>query len=167
MLPVLDTLLIAMHIPAGVIAVVSGAGAMLSVKGSRTHRRRGRIHLGALAVVCLSGVGLVVTRWPRFPHLLALGLLAAAFAASGYATRRRRRPIAHLVGMGGSYIAMLTAFYVDNGPKLPLWSVLPPVAFWFLPSLLGVPIIVLAVCRRGGGTIARGAGTRSRRSSGR
>ncbi|WP_112274001.1 hypothetical protein [Lentzea terrae] len=28
--------------------------------------------------------------------------------------------------MGGSYIAMLTAFYVDDGPRLPLWQLLPP-----------------------------------------
>ena len=145
---VLDALLLAVHVPAGVIAVISGAGAMLSHKGSTTHRRRGRIYLGALAVVCLSGGGLVATRWPRFPHLLALGVLAASLAASGYATRRRPAPFTHLAAMGGSYIAMLTAFYVDNGPKLPLWNLLPPISFWFLPSAFGIPVIVRAVRRQ-------------------
>ena len=148
MLSVVDTFLLAVHLPAGVIAVISGAGAMLSDKGSSTHRRRGRLYLGALAVVCLSGAGLVATRWPRFPHLLALGVLAASLAAAGYATRRRPAPFAHLAAMGGSYIAMLTAFYVDNGPKLPLWNLLPPISFWFLPSVFGIPIIVRAVRRR-------------------
>jgi uncharacterized membrane protein len=148
LLPALDTLLIAVHVPAGVIAVIIGAGAMRSDKGGRTHRRRGRIYLGALAVACLSGAGLVATRWPRFPHLLALGLVAAALAATGYATRHRPTPVVHLAAMGGSYIAMLTAFYVDNGPKLPLWNLLPPISFWFLPTVLGVPIIVHALRRR-------------------
>ena len=148
MFSVFDAFLLAVHVPAGVVTVISGAGAMLSDKGSSTHRRRGRIYLGALAVACLSGAGLVATRWPRFPHLLALGILAASLAAAGYATRRRPAPLAHLAAMGGSYITMLTAFYVDNGPKLPLWSLLPPIAFWFLPSAFGIPVIVRAVHRR-------------------
>ena len=47
--------------------------------------------------------------------------------------------------MGAGYIAMLTAFYVDNGPHLPLWDRLPPLAFWLLPSAIGVPVIARAV----------------------
>lgn len=148
MLHALDLLLLAVHVPTGVVAVIAGAGAMLSEKGGRTHRRSGKLYLSALAVLFGSGAGLVATRWPRFPHLLALGLLSAALAAAGFATRRRPTPVVHLVAMGASYVAMLTAFYVDNGPKLPLWSLLPPVAFWFLPSALGAPFIVRAVRRR-------------------
>jgi hypothetical protein len=44
---------------------------------------------------------------------------------------------------------MLTAFYVDNGPKLPLWQLLPDIAFWVLPSLIGLPLIARAIARRG------------------
>jgi uncharacterized membrane protein len=145
---VVDALFLAVHVPAGVLAVISGAAAMLSAKGGRAHRRSGRIYLCALAVAFVSGVGLVATRWPRFPHLLVLGLVAAALASVGYATRRRPTPLVHLIAMCGSYIAMLTAFCVDNGPKLPLWNLLPPISFWFLPSVLGVPIIVRAARRR-------------------
>ena len=47
--------------------------------------------------------------------------------------------------MGIGYVAMLTAFYVDNGPHLPLWDRLPPITFWFLPSAVGVPIVIRAV----------------------
>jgi hypothetical protein len=32
--------------------------------------------------------------------------------------------------MGGSYIGMLIAFYVDNGKQLPLWDRLPTAAYW-------------------------------------
>jgi hypothetical protein len=49
--------------------------------------------------------------------------------------------------MGGSYIALLTGFYVDNGPFLPLWNRLPHLTYWLLPSLVGVPLIQVALRR--------------------
>ncbi|SFO35748.1 hypothetical protein SAMN04489713_105223 [Actinomadura madurae] len=39
--------------------------------------------------------------------------------------------------MAVSYITLLTAFDVDNGPRLPLWKLLPPITFWFLPAAIG------------------------------
>jgi len=115
----LDPLVVIIHVPAGMVAVFSGAGAMLVEKGSLTHRRCGRIYLAALAVVFLTGVGLVVLRSPGLAHLFALGTLAAISALVGYRARRRTRPTLHLLAMSFSYVAMLTAFYVDNGSKLP------------------------------------------------
>ena len=53
----------------------------------------------------------------------------------------------HIVGMGASYIALLTAFYVDNGKNLPIWKDLPHVAYWTLPSAVGVPLILRALGR--------------------
>jgi hypothetical protein len=47
--------------------------------------------------------------------------------------------------MGIAYVAMLTAFYVDNGPHLPLWDRLPVITFWLLPSVIGAPIIARAI----------------------
>lgn len=52
-----------------------------------------------------------------------------------------------MTGMAGSYILMITAFYVDNGPNLPLWRELPPIAFWILPTLIGAPILANALLR--------------------
>jgi hypothetical protein len=49
--------------------------------------------------------------------------------------------------MGGSYIALFTGFYVDNGPFLPLWNRLPHLAYWLLPSLIGLPLIWRALRR--------------------
>jgi hypothetical protein len=49
--------------------------------------------------------------------------------------------------MGTAYVAMLTAFYVDNGPHLPLWDHLPTLAFWLLPTAIGAPIIARAILR--------------------
>ena len=64
-------------------------------------------------------------------------------ATIGYRHRRRHRPgdTGHIAGMGIAYVAMLTAFYVDNGPHLPLWDRLPVITFWQLPSAIGAPII--------------------------
>jgi hypothetical protein len=79
-----------------------------------------------------------------------LGVLSFASVLFGRTAVRRRWspwPRLHLAGMGASYIFMLTAFYVDNGKNLPLWDQLPQIAFWFLPSLLGVPILVYAWLR--------------------
>jgi hypothetical protein len=42
---------------------------------------------------------------------------------------------------------MLTAFYVDNGPHLPVWDHLPTLAFWLLPTAIGAPIIARSVAR--------------------
>jgi hypothetical protein len=50
--------------------------------------------------------------------------------------------------MGGSYIAMLTAFYVDNGPFLPLWNLLPAWTYWVIPSVVGAPLVARAIARR-------------------
>jgi len=49
--------------------------------------------------------------------------------------------------MGTAYIAMLTAFYVDNGPRLPLWDHLPTLAFWLLPTGIGAPIVARSIVR--------------------
>lgn len=135
------------HVAAGLVAVTSGAAAMLAAKGELSHRRRGRTYLAALAVVCMSGIGLAIFRWPHFPHLFALAVIAGALAALGYAARRRPSRILHLVGMSASYAVMLTAFYVDNGPKLPIWRLLPPSVFWVLPSLVALPLIARASIR--------------------
>ncbi|MQA13974.1 MAG: DUF2306 domain-containing protein [Pseudonocardiaceae bacterium] len=143
-------LLIACHVLAGLTAVVWGAGAMLAPKRRGRHPRRGRAYLVALAVVAATGTTLAATDWQHLWHLAALGATAAGFAVVGYATRPGRRAgwlTAHIIGMSGSYVAMLTAFYVDNGPRLPLWQLLPPGAFWFLPTVVGVPLLVRALAR--------------------
>jgi uncharacterized membrane protein len=143
----LDKLFVLVHVAAGVVAVIAGAAAMLAFKGSRSHRRRGLTYLGALAVVCTSGAGLAILRWPRFPHLLGLAVLAAVLGGAGYVVRRRPSPALHLLGMSASYVVMLTAFYVDNGPRLPGWRLLPHAALWVLPSLVALPVVMRALRR--------------------
>jgi hypothetical protein len=84
-------------------------------------------------------------RWKHDSHLFVLGALAMACATigrSGARQKPRARLRTHLLAMGASYVVLLTAFYVDNGKNLPLWKELPTVAYWTVPALVGIPIIV-------------------------
>lgn len=142
-------MLIAIHIAAGLVAVGTGATAMLARKGPGRHPRSGIVYLGALAAVVATASCIVIAR-PHTAYLLIPGAVAVVGAGVGYAARRVRWAgwlRHHILGMATSYTAMLTAFYVDNGPQLPLWRELPPSSFWFLPSAVGLPIVLWTLRR--------------------
>ncbi|GAA0408524.1 hypothetical protein Acor_71680 [Acrocarpospora corrugata] len=141
---------LAFHIVAGLTCVACGPGAALSRKGAVGHRRFGRIYLWSLGVVFASMTVLSVIRWRENAHLFAIGSFAFTVGLIGY-LNRRRQPYLHVTGMGLSYVALLTGFYVDNGANLPLWDRLPTWSYWVLPSLIGLPLIFRAVMRRTGG----------------
>lgn len=138
------------HIAAAVVAIVTGIIAMLARKGPGRHVRAGRWYLGGLILVFATSCVLASFRWPTDLPLVAVGAFGVAAALYGFAFRRLHRPgdIPHVIAMGVSYIAMLTAFYVDNGPHLPLWDLLPAWSFWILPSLVGVPLLARAIAKQ-------------------
>jgi hypothetical protein len=140
---------LAVHVPAALAAVVLGAVAALSRKGSRRHVRAGIFYFRALAIAFLTASILAVMRWREDYHLLLIGVVSFAAACYGHLYQGRHRPghRPHIAGMGLSYVAMLTAFYVDNGSQLPLWNRLPHVMYWVLPIAFGAPIIVRALRR--------------------
>lgn len=132
--------IVALHVAAGI-------GAMLAPKRTGRHPTAGGVYYWSLVVVFQSMAALSILRWPEDVHLFALGILSFGSAAIG---RRARRQLLrgwlrlHVAGMTISYILLLTAFYVDNGPHLPLWRSLPLLAHWLLPSLVGVPDLGIA-----------------------
>ncbi|MDR2987832.1 MAG: hypothetical protein LBV34_23635 [Nocardiopsaceae bacterium] len=138
---------LAVHVVAGLTAVVCGAIAALTRKGSSRHIRAGRWFYWSITVVFATATALTIMRWRQDYHLLIIGTVAFAAATTGYLHRRRHKPgdTGHIVGMGVGFVAMLTAFYVDNGPHLPVWDRLPALSFWFLPAAIGTPIIIRAV----------------------
>ena len=141
---------VAIHVVAGLTCVISGASAMLSAKRSGRHPAAGTVYFWSLVVVFGSMAILSILRWPHDSHLFILGILSFAAGLIGRAARRRLWvgwPRIHMSGMGLSYILLLTAFYVDNGPHLPLWRQLPPLAYWLGPSLVGLPILLWALVR--------------------
>jgi hypothetical protein len=142
---------IALHVGAGIVAAVGGVVAMLSPKTAGRHPRAGRTYYRALVIVCLTMGVIVVVRWPVDNGLGLLGAIALGAAGFGRRARRRARPgwrCVHIPCMGVSYVALLTAFYVDNGPHLPLWNRLPPLALWLLPSAIGFPLLAAAWWKR-------------------
>ena len=140
---------LAVHVPAGIVTVACGAVAALSRKGSPRHVRAGHLYLSGLWVVALTALLLAVIRWPRDVHLVVLGGLALVSALTGRRMRRRPGHTGHILGMSASYALLLTAFYVDNGPHLPLWNHLPVVLFWIGPTLIATPLAARAIrCHR-------------------
>jgi hypothetical protein len=89
-------------------------------------------------------------RWGPNIHLFAIGTAAYGSALLGRTAARWRWPNwgrIHIAGMGGSYVLLLIAFYVDNGKQLPIWKDLPPVTYWLLPLALGLPLTAWALLR--------------------
>ena len=140
---------LAVHVLAGLTAVITGAIAALARKGSPRHVRAGRWYYRAITVVFATAAVLAAMRWAQDWYLFVLGAVAFTAATAGYLHRRRHRPgdTGHIAGMGIAYTAMLTAFYVDNGPHLPLWDRLPALAFWLLPAAIAAPLIARAIRR--------------------
>jgi hypothetical protein len=142
--------IVAVHVAAGLVCTVAGIVAMLAPKRSGRHPSAGTVYYWSLVVVFLSMAALSILRWPANTHLFVLGVLSFGAGAVGRMEQRRLAPVrlrVHVAGMGLSYILLLTAFYVDNGPHLPIWRSLPPLAHWVLPSIVGIPILIWAITR--------------------
>ena len=137
------------HVLAGLTAVITGAIAALVRKGGPRHIRAGRWYYRAITVVFVTATVLAAMRWRQDYYLFILGAVAFTAATIGYQHRRRHRPgdTGHIVGMGAGYVAMLTAFYVDNGKSLPILRDLPRLAYSLVPSGVGIPLIVRALLR--------------------
>lgn len=125
------------HVAAALLAIAAGLTAMFSRKGPGRHPRSGRWYLLGVIVVFVTAVALSTFRWPTDAPLVALGALSVLAAGYGWLFRRLRRPgdAPHILAMSVSFTAMLTAFYVDNGPHLPVWNLLPHWTFWVLPTI--------------------------------
>jgi hypothetical protein len=142
--------IVAVHVAAGLVCTIAGIAAMLAPKRAGRHPSAGTVYYWSLMVVFLSMAALSILRWPADTHLFVLGILSFGAGAVGRMAKRglwRGWLPVHVTGMATSYILLLTAFYVDNGPHLPLWRSLPALAHWLLPSIVGVPILAWVLRR--------------------
>jgi len=138
------------HVLAGMTCVFSGAVAMLAKKRPGRHPRFGDIYYWGLSIVFVTAVGMSVLRWSEDAYLLVLGTLSFSSASVGFLARKwhwRGWTSFHIIGMGLSYVVLLTAFYVDNGPRLPVYDQLPVIIFWMVPALIGLPLIARSLAR--------------------
>ena len=138
------------HILGGLICIVSGIGAMLSEKRRGRHVSFGSIYYWFLGWVCASGTFLGALHWSQDYYLVLLAILSIGSASIGRMAHRRHWQgwaYTHVVGMSLSYVAMLTAFSVEDGENLLLGRDIPHILYWFLPSLIAVPLVTRALMR--------------------
>ncbi len=140
------------HVAAGVTCVIAGLLAATARKRPGRHPRAGTVYLYGIGVVFGTATVMAVLRWRHDWHLFLIATAAFGLALLGWWARRRRprRWMAwHGSAMAGSYIALITGFYVDNGPQLPLWDRLPHLLYWLLPAAVGAPLTWRALIRNG------------------
>ncbi len=147
------------HALAGLTTGVTGVVAFRAPKRRGRHHRWGTYYLWAYTIVFFTATILSFQRWAADAYLFFLALAGYGFALAGYGARRfRREPwlmrlfgkqwvVAHIVGVIGSYIVLWTAFYVDNAHLIPGLNQLPPLTFWVLPTVIGIPFIMLSISR--------------------
>lgn len=135
--------ILAIHIVAGTSGLILGPLAMRAPKRRGRHTRIGETYHWVMLTVCVSAAALSVLAWNRIWWLLPIAIFSYGNALVGYLAAKRRRSgwlRAHIGGMGGSYIALVTALLVVNlGRQLPI--------VWFLPTLIGTPVIAFAINR--------------------
>lgn len=142
--------LIAIHVCAALICVVAGIIAMLSKKEPGYHPKAGNTYYYALAVVLITVIIIAILRWKEDYPLFILGLLSFVLAFTGRKAERKgwkKWAVYHVIGMGFSYIILITSFYVDNGRFLPIWKNFPPIVYWTLPGIIGIPIILYVLLK--------------------
>ncbi len=138
-----ETLLLLAHVAAGFTALVVAPVAMLTRKGSRVHKRWGRVYFWAMFAIFVTAL-LVLTVRPNI-FLFIISILSFYGAFSGVRSLKRKDPAkgqratwldwaAALVALaaGGSFIAWGGLTLAD------LWQTDTPAAFSVLGIVFGV-----------------------------
>jgi hypothetical protein len=136
--------LLVIHILAGTICLITGAVAAWARKRKGMHTIAGEIYHGAYVFIFITSITMAILHWEKSAYLFFIGIFSYGLALFGYLARklRRRNWIAkHIGGMLGSYIGVITAVLVVNGPKIPVLNEIPPLLLWFLPTIIGTPLI--------------------------
>ena len=142
--------IVAVHVAAGLVCTVAGIGAMSTPKRAGRHPYAGTVYYWSLrGGFPLHGRPLHTSVASEHTPLRARHPVLRRWSGR---TNGEAAPLARVAPgphhrHGGVVLLLLTAFYVDNGPHLPLWSSLPPLAYWVGPSLVGLPILVWALRR--------------------
>jgi hypothetical protein len=134
---------LALHIVCGAAALTLGAVALLA--SARRHATREPLliaYLWSVFATCVTATVLALLDWSRLWWIVPLALVSSILALAGYMAVRRGGPkwvAAH--GLGGSYIALVTALLVVSAGDI---SATAEIFAWILPAAVGVPLIVWA-----------------------
>ncbi|WP_256218480.1 DUF2306 domain-containing protein [Bacillus sp. MUM 116] len=139
------SVLLGIHIVTGAVCLVSGLFAMFAKKRKGRHTVAGEIYHGAYVLVFVTALVMSVLHWQESQYLFYIALFSYGFAFYGYvAVKRKWRNWlgAHIGGMLGSYIGIVTATLVVNVPRIPVLNEWPVLVFWLLPTVVGTPLIL-------------------------
>jgi hypothetical protein len=134
------------HIIAGMVCLLTGLLAGLSKKRKGKHTAFGEIYHGSFVFVFISAVVMSIMHWNESAYLFYIGIFSYSLAILGYLSAKIRWKNwlgTHIGGMLGSYIGIVTATLVVNVHRIPVLNEYPVIWFWFLPTLIGTPIIFI------------------------
>lgn len=136
--------LLVVHIIAGMVCLVIGLCAAFSQKRRGKHTRFGEIYHGSYVFVFVTAALMAMMRWEQLAYLFYIALFSYALALSAYLAVKIRWKNwigLHIGGMLGSYIGVVTAVLVVNVSSISIFNGMPALLFWFLPTIVGTPII--------------------------
>lgn len=132
------------HILTGTICLISGVFAMSSKKKRGKHSVFGEIYHWSYVLVFITALIMSIIHWEKSQYLFYIALFSYGLALLGYLAVKKKWGNwigAHIGGMLGSYIGIVTATLVVNIPSIPVLNELPILLFWFLPTIIGTPLI--------------------------
>ena len=137
----MEDAILVVHAAAGAAGLVLGAVALAGAARGRDPGWTAAAYHWLVLVVCVSAVGLAALDLSELWFFIPIAAGSYAFALRATLAERGRAPgwrEPFLRGLGGAYIALVTALVVV--------SVGSPVA-WVLPTLIGAPLLESAIRR--------------------
>lgn len=143
----------AIHIIAGLLALIAGAVALYAVKGSKVHRKSGMVFAIAMLVMSSTGAVMAIFMKPNRVNVMA-GMLTFYLVSTGLLTVMRsvdqaRRLLTCLmaVALTGGAFAFAMALQAVNSPSGTVGGIPAPPLFMFgsvgvLAGLLDVRVLV-------------------------
>jgi uncharacterized membrane protein YeaQ/YmgE (transglycosylase-associated protein family) len=134
----MESVLLILHVVCGIAGLIIALGAFASKKRKGLHTILGNLYHWIFLVLSLSAVALSLLNWERLWWFLPIALFSYTFALVGFLAAKFKWSNwlrLHLTGQVGSFIAMITAVLVVNFGSGNFFV-------WFLPSIIGTPIII-------------------------
>lgn len=138
-----ETLLVLLHVAAGVTALVLAPVAMATRKGGAAHRRWGRVYFWAMAVIFFTALGLLAFRSNVFLFIISVLSFYGAFSGTRVLSRKRPQAGQGPTGLdwSGAWLALTAGVGFVTWGALTLlgwWESAAPTAFSFLGVGFGV-----------------------------
>lgn len=119
------------HIFSGILALLTGIGALNAAKGGKIHRASGKVFFVAMLLVSFTALAISVFKNNDF--LLAIGVFSFYMNYTGYRTLKNRSgkfTWYDWSAFGGAVLALLLMVYLN---KIVLW-VFGAILLWLLAS---------------------------------